>query len=68
MSTKLRSWNVRRVVRSAPNVSTDPENPVLAVRTVYESLGKLQAVTREEATSEAQRLHPGVEIDISRDE
>lgn len=44
MSTKRRSWNVNQINRSAPNVSADPESPMLDVRSAKTRIGKVEAV------------------------
>lgn len=68
MSTKIRSWHVSRIDRSYPNISENPEIEVIDVQSRKTRIGKVEAVTREEATAKAHELHPGIEIEITRDE
>lgn len=68
MSTKLRSWHVSRVDRSLVNAGESPDDVSLVHQPRKTRVGKVQAVTRDEATALAAAAHPGIEIEITRDE
>lgn len=62
MSTKMRTWSVRRVDRRVIRHTDDCIEP----QTINTPVGTVEAMTREEAVAAAKLQFPGVEINVTR--
>ena len=65
-ATKTRTWIVRRVERREVILHDDPDNRVIQPQTLYHEIDRVSAPNRSEATAEAARRFPGMDLDIAR--